>query len=389
MLDFKNYLGREQAYAKHFLLREYLRALIHKTASRWNHIVYVDGFAGPWQTQTEDCQDTSFGIALHLLTEAKATWATQSRTVTMTALLVEKDREAYKRLATIASHFPDVNVKTYQGDFVERLPAILNDIPARAFTFFLIDPKGWKIPLLQLKPLLRLDDSEVLFNFMFDFINRFAEHEDPAIAASLNELMPNGDWRGKLLTARKPHDRFQILVDAFSENLKDVGKYQFICETPIRRPDTDRILYSLVYGTRHKMGLEVFRDCQVKVLREQAKTREQTKLAKTAKTSGQGELFGAAHEMAPDHEAQPFLEEQQNKARDLLLSLVPVAPQKIRFDRLWPQILQQAVIRRPELHEIAYELKKTGRLQSPNWVPRQRVPHDDTLMQRPDNAPFS
>lgn len=381
MLDFKNYSGREQAYPKHFLLHRYLRELIHKTASTWNHIVYVDGFSGPWQSQAENYKDTSFGIALHLLTEAKATWA--HRNVAMTALLVEKDRKAYARLATIGTHFPEVNVKTYRGDFIEQIPAIMDDIPANAFTFFLIDPKGWKVPIIKLKPLLNRQNSEVLFNFMFEFINRFAEHADPQTAGSLDELMPAGDWRTSLQKAKQPAERNQILVDAFAENLKAIGNYQYLCETPIRRPDSDRTIYNLIYGTKHETGLSVFRDCQVKMLHEQAKARDENKLAKTAKTTGQGELFGAAHEMAPDHEAQPFLDQQYQKARNLLLEILPTAPQFVRFDQLWPKILQQAVIRKPELHKIAYDLKKAGRLQSSNWEPKQRAPHNDTQLQRP------
>ena len=48
-VDLANYAGREQAYVKHFLLDAYLEALIHKIASRYDHVVYVGGFSGPWQ----------------------------------------------------------------------------------------------------------------------------------------------------------------------------------------------------------------------------------------------------------------------------------------------------------------------------------------------------
>ena len=69
-----DYVGREQSYVKHVFLERYLEALMFKTASVYNHIVYVDGFAGPWQSANEQFEDTSFGIALNALTSAKEAW---------------------------------------------------------------------------------------------------------------------------------------------------------------------------------------------------------------------------------------------------------------------------------------------------------------------------
>lgn len=70
MVALEDYAGREQAYVKHTFLERYLEALAHKTASHYDHIVYVDGFAGPWQSGNHNFQDTSFGIALNALRSA-------------------------------------------------------------------------------------------------------------------------------------------------------------------------------------------------------------------------------------------------------------------------------------------------------------------------------
>jgi hypothetical protein len=50
MITLSDYNGREQSYVKHVFLEGYLNRLVHKTASSYTHIVYVDGFAGPWQS---------------------------------------------------------------------------------------------------------------------------------------------------------------------------------------------------------------------------------------------------------------------------------------------------------------------------------------------------
>ncbi len=44
MVAIQDYKDREQAYVKRVFLERYLERLVHKTASRYDHIVYIDGF---------------------------------------------------------------------------------------------------------------------------------------------------------------------------------------------------------------------------------------------------------------------------------------------------------------------------------------------------------
>ena len=55
-VDFSNYEGREQAYVKHCLLEEYLPELAYRVGRTWDSLVYVDAFAGPWQTKQSTTQ---------------------------------------------------------------------------------------------------------------------------------------------------------------------------------------------------------------------------------------------------------------------------------------------------------------------------------------------
>ena len=72
------YLDREQTKAKHFILRRYLQALAFKIL-RFSDITYVDGFSGPWETQTEDFADSSFMIAIEVLRDAQQQVPTRTR----------------------------------------------------------------------------------------------------------------------------------------------------------------------------------------------------------------------------------------------------------------------------------------------------------------------
>jgi three-Cys-motif partner protein len=381
MVSLEDYAGREQSYVKHVFLERYLEALVIKTASTYNHIVYVDGFAGPRQSANEQFEDTSFGIALNALRRAKQTWQGSGRTVQMTALLVERDAKAFVQLAKIPARYPDIAVMTYPKDFMSVVPALLKEIPRDAFAFFLIDPKGWRIPLAQLQPLLGRDKSEVIFNFMFDFVNRAASMK---AAVGLDDLIPYGDWRRRLAEAEPiasvtatPEERKEILVDAFTESLRVLGGYAYVVPTEILRPLTDRTLYCLFYATRHDTGLSVFRAA----LKAQSTTRAAGKVKYKASSSGQSELFESLHEMGPD-EIEGRLEDEKRKAEAAIRHLVPKSPASIVYRKLWSTILLHHMVRKTDVNTICADMRKKEELLFPDWEARRRVPQDNYRVQR-------
>lgn len=127
----------------------------------------------------------------------------------MSAHLVEKDSNAYKKLELIKAKFPDIAINTYNEDFLGVVPEILRAIPNDAFTFFLLDPKGYDISLKKIEDLLKRPKSEVIFNFMFDFINRAVNIKDPHMEAMLYKtgilLIP--EWEPR---KRVPQPNYRI-----------------------------------------------------------------------------------------------------------------------------------------------------------------------------------
>jgi three-Cys-motif partner protein len=389
MVSLADYAGREQSYVKHVFLERYLEALIFKTASVYDHIVYVDGFAGPWQSANERFEDTSFGIALNALRRAKETWKNSNRNVRMTAFLVEQHPKAYAQLSTIQPRYPDIEVTTYPDDFIGIVPRIVADIPPSAFAFFFIDPKGWRIPLLKLQPMLARPKSEVTFNFMFEFINRAASMIASDTVAGLDELIPYGNFRARLAEAETgagrqltPEDRKDILLSAFTENLQQIGDYHYVVPTEILRPLTNRTLYCLFYATRHEIGLQAFRECQTKALDAQAETRAALKVRHEYYDSGQKEMFTSLHDMGPN-ETATLRANAKKAAEALVLRLTPKAPEHITYKKLWPAVLTKHAVRLPDVNSICAALKKKNELVFLDWEPRGRVPKDDYRMQRP------
>jgi hypothetical protein len=277
-------------------------------------------------------------------------------------------------------------ISTYCTDFLSVVPTILSEIPANAFTFFLIDPKGWRVPLKALEPLLARANSEVIFNFMFDFINRAASINEPKVIAGLDELIPLGNWRASLTDAERngglsPEERNEILVSAFSDSLRQIGKYEYVAETAVLRPTKDRPLYSLLYCTRRKEGIGVFRDCQIAALEEQSRTRAAVKVGHIETITGQGEIFQSLHEMGPD-DLQEYLNSEREAATRRILELTPAQPDAILYDELWPQILARSVVKRSDVNRIVARLRKENKLLIRDWERRKQVPQDGYHLRR-------
>ena len=384
---FERYAGREQAWVKHYFLGSYLERLVHKVANKFDTVVYVDGFSGPWLSEAEDFSDTSFGIALEALRKAKGSWKALGREVTMKAVLVEKSAKAFAALEGLQPKYPDVTIEPIHGDFRELVGDIVAAIPGDAFAFVLIDPKGWRIPMIKLDALIGRPNTEVLFNFMFEFINRAAAMSPGVTVEGLNELLPIAGWREALAEVdlnypsdARPQARIDILHGAFRTVLKERGQYQYVADVPVLRPLKDRIIYSLVYGTRSATGIEVFRDCQVRTLAEQSLMRGSAKVAAKQAATGQGDMFGTESGLAPDLTAK-FLDRERESARTLLLELAENGG--TRWARAWPEVLARHAIRRTELNAIAAQFRREGKLVFDGWTDKKRVPDDSYLMRLP------
>lgn len=374
MPELENYAGREQAFVKHTFLETYLDGLLYKVGHVHDEIAYVDGFAGPWQSANEQFTDTSFGLALQKLRQVKSGLAQRGRTISVKAILVEADADAYARLQTVAARFPDLTIRTIHGDFNQSIGAISTEL-GRAFSFVFVDPKGWSVDMAELGRLISRENCEVVFNFMFDFVNRFAEWEP--VSESMDRLFVGIDWRQQI---RDAADRKVAIHECFRESLVNVGRYPYCLSTEVLKSTSDRVLYSLFYATRHPEGVRVFRDTQIKSLEAQQKVRTELRQQRDGASSDQGELF-ALHHMTRDETAE-FLQREKSLARDAMLGAVPEPPSSERFGNVATGLMLEHVVRRVELGRIAAQLRKDGLLQISPWPARKIVPDDDYRISR-------
>ena len=95
MPDLEHYRGREQGYIKHALIEKYLVPFTIKIGSKWDAIVFLDAFAGPWGAQSADLSDTSFAVALTRLEEGLEVLSrVHKRSPNIRAILIESEDPA-------------------------------------------------------------------------------------------------------------------------------------------------------------------------------------------------------------------------------------------------------------------------------------------------------
>tara|TARA_R110000787_G_scaffold9028_4_gene31330 strand:- start:644 stop:1801 length:1158 start_codon:yes stop_codon:yes gene_type:complete len=378
MLDFRWYEGREQALVKHTFLDTYMPAQIPKIVSWAKQFVYVDLFSGPWQSKSDDYLDTSFGIALRCMTEAKAKQAQLGKSVKMVAHLVEKDPANFANLQQAVKRFPDVETYCYLGAAEQHAPTICTSIPTQAFRFVVIDPKG--VPdVRHFKCLIEPERTEVLLNFMFQFANRFAGSQSrmPTLEGWLGGLQNGSEWRSEIAGLRGAEREAEISERA-RQALRRMGHYRFAPALTVDETAADRPLYKLIYLSRHHAGIRVFRDAHRKALETQATYRSAKKAEIRQRASGMDDMFAADSVIEPGERSAREITEGQTAARHTLVSLLRSKSNGLIWKEIWPDVLDSCVITYASLGGIAYDLWSHGEIIVPAWQSRLvKRPKDD------------
>lgn len=292
----KSYHGREQAFVKHTLLETYLQRLFMIIGLHQRSIRYVDCFSGPWQEGSADLHDTSIGIALKNILKCRESLRKIGKDVAFHALFIEKDNNSFQRLRDHLAGVPRQEVATdaFHGDFFDLRESILEWCGPNDFTFFFIDPKGWKnvVEISTLTPLLQRPNSEFLINFMYDFLLR--THTQESFREDIHAIfgmIPDTDG----LTS---YEKEEHLLNLYRKQLKEIssvrGGKPRVASVPVLYPTKDRTLYHLVYLTRHPKGITVFMEASEQLDMVQRRARAQAKQGDRESRTGQLELFPAS-----------------------------------------------------------------------------------------------
>lgn len=373
------YLGREQTKAKHFILKSYLQALAFKVLT-FSDVAYVDGFSGPWETKTETFTDSSFMIAIAVLQDAqKQIRERGGQDRRIRCFFSESNPSAYSQLekAVAPFHRPEASfeIKTFPGKFEDAI-SIIQSFIGTAFPLIFIDPTGWTgYPLDKIKPLFDRPRCEVLINFMYDFINRFAASDDPNIIESLAPILGGSDWPKRL----DPSLPRGIAVEKlFREMLKMAWNLDFVVSTKIDKATIERPHFFITYGTKSVQGLKTFRQIEYDALRQHAKTRAFAIEKKREDKLQVASMFADHDAELREAEIDEIVAEQKQLALVRLMAVLNEQRQ-IRFDKIVAGLLQPFMLRETNVKDICVDLAKAGKIEN-TWGGGNRKPRDADLI---------
>jgi len=320
-VDFTNYRGREHAYIKHYLLAEYLPRWVYKTGSKWDPLVFIDGFAGPWGSKDEEFTDASFGIAIRALNEAIHGLSRVNRNVRGLCIFVEKEPQPFAKLDEFAKkHSSDlVRAVALKGRFVDTIQEIEKCIATAGhnpFKLVFLDQKGWAAaPMDELRKFVGgVRPCELLFNVMTSFLTRFVDRDD--LADSYHALFGRSGVIERIRSLPKgSSQREEAAVDEYCRSLREICGFKYVSQAVIMDAAKERIRYYFVFATNSLHGIQVFKDAEAKATITQDEVRHETKLNKQVQV---GLPFGG-----PTPRSSKVLELQQryiHRSRESILN---------------------------------------------------------------------
>jgi three-Cys-motif partner protein len=238
--------------AKHEILRRYLGAWFAILGSKYQKIVYIDGFCGPGRYKGG--QDGSPIIALK---EANKQSALKNSSVYFLFVDERKDRIDHLNSELASLSVPANFILETKNDEFEN---VLTNLPDRlkqkgflsAPTFIFIDPFGFKgAPFSLVQNLLQNPSTEIIITIMVNYVNRFVQHPEPDIQQHIKDLLgATDDEINQILNSEDHFLAFRQLYESkLSQKAKFVGFFEM-------RDSQNQPIYYLFFASNHPLGFE-------------------------------------------------------------------------------------------------------------------------------------
>jgi three-Cys-motif partner protein len=370
------YEGREQTLVKHLILSKYLERFAIIIGFNWPSITYVDCFSGPWKSRSEELKDTSFSIALGELRKAREVHRKRGNDLRLRSFFLEKSPSTYARLKRFSDEITDVEIKTHNGELETSVDAIIHFVKQdpRTFPFVFIDPTGWTgFAMQDIGPLLKLNTSEALINFITGHIERFIESPQEQTRESFIRLFGSDKFKSRLEGLQR-QDREDAIVMEYCESVRRTGRFKHVAPAIVLHPNFNRTHFHLIYATRNDKGLEVFKEAEKKAMAEMEHARAQAQKRSRERKTGQGELFDS--EAMHDRSYYESLRSRYlSRAEEIVLRQL-ISKGRLPYDDAWALALSQPLIWESDLREFLGEWFEQRKLTIEGLIGRQKAKHN-------------
>ena len=256
-----------QTHAKHKILTHYVDAWFPIMAARNRRLIFMDGFAGPGIYEGGEPGSPIIVLSRLLNHPAFGRWDCEFRFLFCEpepGRCASLQREIAKLESRYQGGWPaNVHVHIVESLFEQATAEILESLGDRSLapTLAFLDPFGVKgIPLAQVCRLLHFPKCELLVNLAAQSIRRFRER--PEFEQHVDALFDSEDWREvDTGTAEGDAEEFARL---FERQLSGRCGFNHILSFRMLNIG-NQTSYFLVFGTKHRKGLEVMKDAMWKV----------------------------------------------------------------------------------------------------------------------------
>lgn len=219
-------------------------------------------------------------------------------------------------------------------------------------------------------PLLRLDQVEVLINFMTEDIRRFIESPQHQTQQGFARLFGSATFKDRL-EKLQGLDREDAAVSEYQARVIETGRFDFTASAIVLHPQFDRTNFHLIYATRHSLGIEVFKEAEKSAMGVMEQARSEAQKRTREKKTGQGEFGSEVLHDATYYES--LRERYLSKARKSVVQLLR-AKRRVSYDEAWTVALAQPLAWDSDLKSWINEWKKQELLHVEGLTGKQTVP---------------
>lgn len=311
---------------------------------------YIDGFAGPWAVADEDnYSDSSFDQAVRTLLTVKEALETRGpRRYSVRFCLCEKDPQRFQRLKHYAESQRDLDIHVFEGAFEKKLGNIAA-VCSNGFSFTFIDPTGFNLGSLEIADFLARQNGEFLLNFMSEHINRYPTVE--SVQGTFGRLLAATDWRARFDTLPSSLSNETRILMLLKDRLKQLRAGRYMPDFEILNARRERRQMRLILGTNSAAGVEVFRDVQARIERQQFEIRERLQRPE------QEALFSLAE--ARQSNSGVGCAANLSRARDAIMEQLQ-AKGDAAFEDLIAPTLEVAAIRKTDMKDLLNRMRGEG-----------------------------
>jgi len=370
------YRDREQSFIKHQFLTKYLQAAAYKTLRGHSPTFnFVDAFAGPWRVSDDaKYSDASFDQAINTLEAVRADLGNRGVSgLKIRFFFCERRPDAVTRLRKYADSKGRFEIHVFNGSFEDNLSVISAKL-TDGFTFTFIDPTGWNIRNTDVFRFLREQKGEFMLNFMSDHINRHAEYHQ--VQGSFGRFLADPQWADEFASLPTEWTNERKMLHLLKAAMRENKVASYLPDFSIMVPRRARVKMRLILGTHSRFGLEVFRDVQEKVEKEELEMRHNLREGESPQ---QACLFSSADIAAIQQEQKGVgCKANRERAEKIIVAFLQ-GRKRALSGPIYSKAMEEVPIRRTQLNKVLIDMRNRGVVNF-ELPPRKQVPQPNTVI---------